>query len=163
MQKIAQIVINHPLATGSGMPAKQERTMTSIANPQLNQNPSMPKSSALAITEDDRKRIERLFLRFAAIYGHIWKSIYKCESLLHVAKEEWLINLKRFTNKVVKEALANCTEKLSHPPTLPQFISTCKAIENRGKEFFTRESPTIRICSDIAEFNLKKMRNMLLK
>jgi hypothetical protein len=96
-----------------------------------------PKSSTSVITENDRKRIERLFLRFAAIYGHVWKSMYKSEQLLEVTKEEWAINLKPFNNQMVKEVLLDCTQHLKHPPTLPQFISKCRAIEKRTSALST--------------------------
>ena len=123
----------------------------------------MPKSSISTITVEDRKRIDRLILRLMAIYGHVWKSLYKCESFLEISKEEWLLGLQRFNNDTVKEALMNYIEQLSHPPTLPQFINKCKALENRGGAFFTKDVSTKTACTETAKLNLKKMREILLK
>jgi hypothetical protein len=55
-----------------------------------------------------------------------------------------------------------CAENHNHPPTLPQFINSCKAIENRGKDFFIKSVDSKSINSEVAEFNLKKMREYLL-
>lgn len=126
-------------------------------------NQTTPKSSFSTITEDDRKRIEKLFLRFTAIYGHIWKSIYKSEQLLEVTKQEWAMNLKPFNNQILKEVLMDCTQHLNHPPTLPLFISKCRSIEKRMNEHFSRQKPMKVICSEAADLNLKKMREILLK
>jgi hypothetical protein len=115
------------------------------------------------ISDDDRKRIKRLFLRFAAIYGHVWKSNYKSEHLLEVTKEEWAVNLKPFNNQIIKEVLIDCTQHLNLPPTLPQFIGKCATIEKRNSGYFTKHVSTKMACPEVAEFNLKKIREILLK
>lgn len=49
----------------------------------------MTTSSTLAPTEEGRKRIDRLFLRFAAMYGQVWRSQFKSDEFLVFVKGEW--------------------------------------------------------------------------
>ncbi|RAP38515.1 hypothetical protein B1207_01105 [Legionella quinlivanii] len=41
-------------------------------------------------------RIDTLFRRFAAIYGHAWWSVYKSEGLLELTKQEWSESLSPY-------------------------------------------------------------------
>ena len=38
----------------------------------------------------DHKRIDLLFSKFAAFYGHIWRSQFKDEVFFKFAKKEWV-------------------------------------------------------------------------
>ena len=78
------------------------------------------------------KFIETLFLRFSAIYGHVWRSIYKNENYLLLTKKEWGSALKGYDVRVIRESLLACREKAVYPPSLPQFIEYCQAFKKRS-------------------------------
>lgn len=72
------------------------------------------------------KRIDLLFSKFAAFYGHVWRSQFKDEVFLKFAKKEWQEALSEFTDDVLTKAVLNCREFYEMPPTLPQMLQCCK-------------------------------------
>lgn len=106
---------------------------------------------------DNAKCIKKLFTRFAAIYGHIWKSQFKSDAFMDFAKKEWMDALGAFSDATVTSAIDECREYHDMPPTLPQFIRCCRAIVKRQ---FVRveEKPFTRTRAEIAEPNLRKMK-----
>ena len=100
-----------------------------------NQNQLHSITSSPSSDNHDAKRIERLFLRLAAIYGHIWKTIYKNAVFLDASKTEWQEGLQKFDNHAIKDAIMLCREKCNYPPTLPQFIEICKANQQRSTPY----------------------------
>lgn len=77
------------------------------------------------------KRIDLLFSKFAAFYGHIWRSQFKDEVFFKFAKKEWQEALSAFTDEVLTKAILNCREFYELPPTLPQVIQCCRQIKQR--------------------------------
>lgn len=72
-----------------------------------------------------QNRIDRLFLRMAVIYGHIWKSFFREKQFLDFAKKEWSTALREFSDEVIFQAVTLCRQRFEMPPTLPQFILLC--------------------------------------
>lgn len=93
-------------------------------------------------TAQQKKRIDRLFLKFAAFYGHVWRSQFKSESFLDFAKKEWGEALSTFDNETLEKAILYCRENCEMPPTLPQLIQCCKAIIKRNTFFMAKENPS---------------------
>jgi hypothetical protein len=111
-------------------------------------------------TEKQMKRIHNLFLRLAAMYGHVWRSLYKSEGFLTFTKNEWLEGLKKFEDKILDSALQYCLQKLEYPPTLPQFIECCKTHSKQG-QYEKPITETKGATPRIARMELNNMRAML--
>jgi hypothetical protein len=111
--------------------------------------------------EPTSKQIDRLFLIFAAFYGHIWRSLYKNDSFLAFTKSEWQKGLVDFQEQLLDEAIGICRIKNEHPPTLPQFIDICKALKVREEGREKVQQKTFVRNMIIAEVYLKKMKAML--
>ena len=109
-------------------------------------------------TEKDKKRIDHLFLKLAAMYGHVWKSLYKSDEFLAFTKTEWLNALARFDDIIIAKALTYSQNHYEYPPTLPQFIECCKAHSNRV--FVVERHATDRNIA-IAHEALNKIRTIL--
>lgn len=77
------------------------------------------------------KRIDLLFSKFAAFYGHVWRSQFKDERFLVFAKKEWQTALSAFNDAVVTKAILDCRNFYELPPTLPQMIQCCQQIKNQ--------------------------------
>lgn len=103
------------------------------------------------------KRIDTLFSRLGSIYGHVWWSCFKTESILNMAKKEWSEGLHRFDNTVLKDALFYFRENSNFPPTLPQFIERCKSSVRRNNFCSAKSELQQRIDTKIA---LKHIQNL---
>ena len=147
MRTINEVINLNNLSTRSGIAAKAD-----------SKNPQKQTSSTSAITEKHSKRIDQLFLRFAAMYGHVWKSLYKSDEFLAFTKLEWLNALIRFDDEVITKALAHSQHHWAYPPTLPQFIECCKAHDN--KVFVLQPRASSRNL-DTAHAALNKIRTLL--
>ena len=106
-----------------------------------------------------QKRIDLLFSKFAAFYGHIWRSQFKDEAFLKFAKKEWHEGLSGFADEVLSEAILGCREQYEMPPTLPQMIYYCKQIKKR-KEFRVEEEH-VRAQESIVVSNVKRCLELL--
>lgn len=107
------------------------------------------------------KRIDHVFIRFSAIYGQLWNSIYKTESFIALAKEEWRESLEKFDNKTLGRALNYCRQKESWPPTLPKFIEICKVMVNQNKDQESGEKIEFKCNRDVALQHIARMRAIL--
>lgn len=89
-------------------------------------------SSNCSNTAKADKRIDLLFSKFAAQYGHIWRSQFKDEEFfLPFAKKEWQEALVDFSDVVLDQAIIECRIFYELPPTLPQVLQICKKIKQR--------------------------------
>ena len=95
----------------------------------LSQKETMSSSSKDIYKVD--KRIDLLFSKFAAFYGHIWRSQFKDEVFFKFAKKEWQEALSEFTDEVLTQAILNCREFYEMPPTLPQMRQCCRQIKKQ--------------------------------
>lgn len=108
-------------------------------------------------------RIERLFIRFTAIYGYMWWNTHKNEEVLAITKREWSTALKRFDNHVVKDALLFFREKKIYPPSLPEFVECCVAIQKRLKPCLHEVFEWKRGSKEVAVKHLSNMFEILKK
>lgn len=107
----------------------------------------------------EQKRIDLLFSKFAAFYGHIWRSQFKDEMFLKFAKKEWQEGLSGFADSVLSEAILGCRNHYEMPPTLPQMIHYCKQIRKR-KEFRVKEQ-YMKAQESIVASNVKRCLELL--
>ena len=87
-------------------------------------------SSSTEINKSE-KRIDLLFSKFAAFYGHIWRSQFKDEVFLKFAKKEWQDALSGYSDVVLTKAILNCRDFYELPPTLPQMMHCCRQIKKQ--------------------------------
>lgn len=118
-------------------------------------------SSTSVKTEAHDKRIDTLFIRLGAIYGHIWWSNYQNENALSVAKKEWSDTLRRFNNQILKEVLLSIRERNVFPPSLPQFFEYCMATFKRHEPYRVNREPIQPASSDIATKHLNALLRFL--
>jgi hypothetical protein len=107
-------------------------------------------SSSSKNTYKADKRIDLLFSKFAAFYGHVWRSQFKDEVFLKFAKKEWQEMLGEFTDDVFTKAILKCLEFYEMPPTLPQVRQSCRQIKYNtivavAKETFVPANPEIAL------------------
>jgi len=112
------------------------------------------------ITEEHRKRIDRLFLRFAAMYGHVWKAQFKNDEFLVFVKGEWQEGLLGYEEKTLDSAIKLCRVNKVFPPTLPQFIDFCEQCSNKNK-FFKVEKSLKHQSPEVAKTHLQKIKELL--
>lgn len=120
----------------------------------------MATSSNSAPTEEHRKRIDRLFLRFAAMYGPIWRSQFKSDEYLDFVKREWQAGLFGYAETILELAIEVCRKNKELPPTLPQFIDFCKNCSKKNSFFVRDESPKNNN-PEVAKTHLLKMKQIL--
>jgi len=109
------------------------------------------------------KRIDTLFVRFAAIYGHFWINNFNDERTIYFAKKEWSEGLKPFTNAIIKEALLQFREKHRFPPRIPEFIACCKDKEARKRLTTTASEPIKKPSPQVAKHHIKMMKAALTR
>ncbi|HAT8111906.1 TPA: Vir protein [Legionella pneumophila] len=120
----------------------------------------MTTSSTLAPTEEGRKRIDRLFLRFAAMYGQVWRSQFKSDEFLVFVKGEWQQGLFTYADNILDMAIDLCRKNKELPPTLPQFIDFCKNCSKRSSFFVPVAAPKNNN-PEVAKTQLLKMKHIL--
>ena len=163
MQAIKNVIQLNDLSTRSGIAAKTAQIMTCPATISSTSATTMipaPTSSTSADIAKHKQRIHKLFLRFAAIYGHVWKGLYKSDEFLAFTKNEWLDALKEFEDSSIDKALLNCRSQWEYPPSLPQFIEACKRIASKDKGFYTI-SPVQKGDPEIAAMYMKQIKTIL--
>ena len=108
------------------------------------------------------QRIKRLFIRLAAIYGHLWNNLYQHEEFTQLSQQEWQNGLKSFDNATLGRALERCCVSMNYPPTLPMFIEICRALKPTWTQSTKRD--VLPKCNPlIAEHHLAKIRSILGK
>ncbi len=111
-----------------------------LLTPNANQTQPQKTLSHCSDTNKADKRIDLLFSRFAAFYGHVWRSQFKDEAFLRFAKKEWFDALKDFADKVIIQAILTCRETWDMPPTLPQVVQVCRDIKNRETFYVVKQT-----------------------
>ena len=89
-------------------------------------------SSSSSNTFKAERRIDLLFSKFAAFYGHIWRSQFKDEVFLRFAKKEWQEALSEFSDEMLTTAILKCRDFYELPPTLPQMLQSCREIKRQS-------------------------------
>ncbi|HAU1408744.1 TPA: Vir protein [Legionella pneumophila] len=108
------------------------------------------------------KRIDLLFSKFAAFYGHVWRSQFKEEVFLRFAKKEWQEALGEFTDAVITKAILNCRDFYELPPTLPQMLQFCRQIRKRER-FYVVDKGYVPASKAIVMDSLQKCKDYLVK
>ena len=70
--------------------------------------------------------IDRLFDRFAAMYGRHWFDLWADVPMADV-KDAWRTDLAKVSGDQIRRALEHCRTQCKFPPTLPEFVSLCRA------------------------------------
>lgn len=117
-------------------------------------------SSACNAIESNKKRIEKLFTRFAVFYGHLWRSQFKSDGFLEFAKKEWLEGLCKFNDEILNQAIIECRDFFDMPPSLPQLIGICRSIKKRNKVYVGPKQLT-PARKEVVEENIKQCKALL--
>ena len=150
MQPLKKILETSPLKICSSSPASQ--TMN---------KPSATSSSSNDINSQS-KRIDLMFSRFAAFYGHVWRSQFKHEGFLEFAKKEWMDGLAQFSDEAVNKAILSCREFCEMPPTLPQVIGYCKQVKKRY-EFYVADKQRVAVNLEDVTRHIQQCKQHLIK
>src|SRR3990167_6282194 len=147
----------NPVKTHSTHPVKVMRKMQETSSMQKSHQ-----TSSTSIDSND-KRIDKLFARLSAIYGHVWQSQYKSPDFFDLAKKEWLETLQIITDKNIELAFKTCKERYEYPPTLPAFYQLCISFQpikpsNYFKPYETKAADPL-----VAEKHLKKISEIINK
>ncbi|MDP3704614.1 MAG: Vir protein [Legionellaceae bacterium] len=102
-----------------------------------------------------------MFSRFAAFYGHVWRSQFKHEEFLAFAKKEWQEGLCRFSDDVLEQAIITCRDFCEMPPTLPQVITHCRQIKKRNA-FYVAGNDYTPAKPEIIQQYLRQCKDMLI-
>ena len=148
MQQVGKIVDLNRQKIFSGAVVSPRTT-----NPQTMSSPSSDVNS-------DNKRIDLLFSRFAAFYGHIWRSQFKDEGFLNFAKKEWSVALKEFTDSVFNKAIMNCREFYEMPPTLPQMVNCCRQLK-KHTSFYVVSHDSVPATQTVVISHLQRCKELL--
>jgi len=102
-----------------------------------------------------------LFLKFAAFYGHVWRSSFKNDDFLAFTKNEWLQGLARFNDEQVNKAIELCRENNVFPPTLPEFIGFCKQFKKIEHIYARKKEGAVLTVTAVGDTNLMTIKKML--
>lgn len=104
--------------------------------------------------------VNKVFLKFSIFYGHIWRSQFKNEHFLNLARQGWQEALDEFDEALIDAVIDESLKQREMPPTLAQFIDCCKQLNHKYTGFYNPE-PVVMANPRIAEDNLRKMKLML--
>lgn len=102
-----------------------------------------------------------MFTRFAAFYGHVWRSQFKDEGFFGFAKKEWQEGLMSFSDEVLNKAIVHCRETCEMPPTLPQVIILCRQIKKRN-EFYVANTDHKPATAAVVNLHLNRCKEILI-
>lgn len=106
-------------------------------------------------------RIDRLFVKFSAIYGHIWQSQFKQADFLNIAKKEWSETLTDITDDNIDLAFKACKKRHEMPPTLPAFYQLCRSYQPKIKINDVAKTECKPADEKNIETHLKKLREIV--
>ena len=131
---------------------------------QMHQKTSNPRamSSNSSNVNNASKCIELLFSKFAAWYGHVWRSQFKDEGFIGFAKKEWQDGLSGFSDAVLNQAMISCRGHYEFPPTLPQMIRCCSQIKQQTT-FFVAKNDYVPPSPAVVESCLQQCKSFLIK
>ena len=150
MQPLRKILEMNPQKICSGSPASQ-----TTKSPQTT-------SSNSSDANHQSKRMDLMFSRFAAFYGHVWRSQFKNEGFLEFAKKEWAEPLSQFSDEVLNKAIITCRDYCEMPPTLAQVINHCRQIKKRN-EFYQFDPDFVPAKAEVVLSNLQQCKDILIK
>jgi len=101
-----------------------------------------------------------MFSKFAAYYGHVWRSQFKTDDFFAFAKKEWREGLSKYSDDTLQKVTTHCRDWSELPPTLPQIIGLCREITRRN-DFFLADKNSIKATPAVVNFNLQQCKNIL--
>jgi hypothetical protein len=75
------------------------------------------------------KRVDILFARFCAIYGHRWKSVFSDPIFVHAAKLEWSPVIDRMKDEDMEAGITLCKVIYDWPPSIAEFTKAALGID----------------------------------
>ena len=69
-----------------------------------------------------KELVNRVFVRFMAIYGHKFKSTFETTDEIALVKREWAISLQPYDEDVVMAAIELTKQNYSWPPAIAEFL-----------------------------------------
>ena len=108
------------------------------------------------------KNIELIFSKFAAWYGHVWRSQFKDDAFTKFAKKEWQDALLEFNFDIINQAILECRDYYEYPPTLTQVLKVCRQIKQRIN-YSTVKPEFKKTDLHIVKAHLVKCKNFLTK
>lgn len=133
----------------------------------MTKNQAEQTSSSSQDTYRVEKRIDLLFSKFAAFYGHLWRSQFKDEAFLKFAKKEWQEALLKVSDAILTKAILDCLELHELPPTLPQVRQLCKRMKEEAflHPSWTHTRPEVQVSTNkaMAEAYIQEWKKILAK
>ena len=108
------------------------------------------------------KSIELLFSKFAAWYGHVWRSNLKEDGFRRFAKKEWQEGLSSFSEVILNKVMVHCREHYELPPSLPQVIQCCRQIRIQTT-FYVAKNDHIPADPAVVRSHIQQCRKFLKK
>ena len=161
MQHVAKILKLNQSKTCSGSQASQSQSTNNQNNPST-PNTLKTTSSHFSAANSQRQCIDVMFSKFAAFYGHVWRSLFKHEWFLDFTKKEWVEGLNGFSDEVLDKAVIHCRDYCEMPPTLPQVIILCRQIKKRN-EFYVATQDHTPTNMAVVNRHLKQCKAFLVK
>ena len=156
MQAVRQILEMNQQKICSGSPVTQKESRDNL----------IKKPNAMSSLSNDAnnqsKRIDLMFTRFAAFYGHVWRSQFKDENFFGFAKKQWQEGLTNFSDEILDKAIVHCRETYEMPPTLPQVIILCRQIKKRI-EFYVPSTDYNPAKVEVVLHHLRQCKDILIK
>jgi hypothetical protein len=94
--------------------------------------------------------IDRLFQRFAEMYGKHWLDMWAGIAIDGV-KATWAADLAGCSADQIRHALDHCRTRLKFPPTCPEFVSICREYRKTGQSVVYLPAPKTAMPPEIAE------------
>ena len=94
--------------------------------------------------------IDRLFLRFAQMYGKLWIDMWEGIPIDGV-KATWAADLAGYGAEQIKRALDHCKANNKFPPTCPEFVGLCRQFRGAPSHQLYLAAPVSRMPPEIAE------------
>jgi hypothetical protein len=101
--------------TESGLPASSWTSPTRTTS-------NTRKQQDAPLTQETKLIINKLFLRFMAIYGHKFKSRFESEEELRFTKREWALSLRGYSENEVMAAVERCKAIKAWMPEIAEFL-----------------------------------------
>lgn len=70
--------------------------------------------------------VNMVFARFMTIYGHKFKSAFDSEDEIRIAKREWALSLRDYSEPQLVQAVNRCKETFVWMPSISEFISVLR-------------------------------------
>ncbi len=103
--------------------------------------------------------IDQIFLRFGAIYGHRFTSLFPNQKAVKVAKAEWANALGELSGFQINQGLLRCRSISDWNPNIPEFVRLATNLPdvftaiNRAMKRNIIDPVTRDICSEISSFD----------